>query len=287
MPSEQRFENQKRFQENDVQVIVATIAFGMGIDKPDVRFVAHLDLPASMEAYYQETGRAGRDGQPADAWMVYSIGDVMAMRRIIALSEGNDEFNHIKRQKLDALLGFSESVVCRRKFLLNYFGENREGGCQACDNCLNPPETWGRTIAAQKALSCVYRTDQRFGAGHLADVLMGKSTPQVQRWRHNRIKTFGAGSELDKNIWMSVFRQLLSLGMLSVDSGQISGLLLTKESRPVLKGEQKVFFRKDIKPTATKDSKQAATISEKSFENAADQQLLKTCESLDSILLSI
>ncbi len=242
---EVRMENQKQFQESSDRVIVATIAFGMGIDKPDVRFVAHLDLPSSMEAYYQETGRAGRDGQPADAWMVYSLSDVTALRRMFEMSEGGREFKYVLQKKLEALLGYCESVVCRRKRLLNYFGETHNGRCGACDNCLNAPETWDGTIAAQKALSCVYRTGQRFGAGHLTDVLMGNATRQIERWGHDRIKTFGAGRELDKNTWMSVFRQLLSAGLLSVDMGQISGFRLTDDSWQVLKGAREVLFRKD------------------------------------------
>ena len=172
LDSQVRFDNQKRFQENDVDVIVATIAFGLGIDKPDVRFVAHLDLPASMEAYYQETGRAGRDGQPADAWMVYSLSDVVAMNKLFELTLGNDEFKWIQRKKLDALLGYSELIECRRKSLLAYFGETYQADCKGCDNCLHPVKSWDGTVAAQKALSCVYRTGERFGAGYLIDVLL-------------------------------------------------------------------------------------------------------------------
>lgn len=246
LPPEVRMENQKRFQENRIRVIVATIAFGMGIDKPDVRFVAHVDLPASMEAYYQETGRAGRDGLPADAWMVYSLSDVTALRRLFQLSEGSDEFKNILRQKLEALLGYCESVVCRRKLILNYFGETHDGGCQCCDNCLTPIDTWDGTVAAQKALSCVYRTGERFGAHHLIRVLMGKKNRQVERWRHDRLKTFGVGQDLDEKTWMSVFRQLLSSGLLSVDMGQMSGFRLTEESWKVLTGEKAVSFRKDM-----------------------------------------
>ncbi len=254
LPAEERFENQRRFQEEDTLVIVATIAFGMGIDKPEVRFVAHLDLPANMEAYYQETGRAGRDGKPADAWMLYSFGDVSALRQLFELSEGGDEFKDIRRKKLDALLGYCESAVCRRKLLLNYFDEDHDGRCGNCDNCLTPAEVWDGTVAAQKALSCVYRTGQRFGVRHLADVLTGKATAKIQKWGHDRIRTFGVGSELDASAWQSVYRQLLSAGLLSVEPGRISSVRLTDASWPVLKGEQTVFFRKDLaQPKAAKD----------------------------------
>ena len=280
LSADTRFENQKRFQENDTRVIVATIAFGMGIDKPDVRFVAHLDLPASMEAYYQETGRAGRDGQPADAWMLYSLADVIAMRRLFELSEGNAEFKRIQRKKLDALLGFCEAVECRRKILLHYFGEKYDGPCQACGNCLNPVESWNGTVAAQKALSCVYRTGQRFGAGHLANVLMGKESPQVQRWNHDRIKTFGVGQELDKNSWMSVFRQLLSAGLLSVDMGQFAGIRLTEDSWSVLRGERDVFFRKDSVYSKTQTDKKPLKANEHIFENEESRQLFEILRKL-------
>ena len=280
LSADTRFENQKRFQENDTRVIVATIAFGMGIDKPDVRFVAHLDLPASMEAYYQETGRAGRDGQPADAWMLYSLADVIAMRRLFELSEGNAEFKRIQRKKLDALLGFCEAVECRRKILLHYFGEKYDGPCQACGNCLNPVENWDGTVAAQKALSCVYRTGQRFGAGHLANVLMGKESPQVQRWKHDRIKTYGVGQELDKNSWMSVFRQLLSAGLLSVDMGQFAGIRLTEDSWSVLRGERDVFFRKDSVYSKTQTDKKPLKANERIFDNEESRQLFEILRKL-------
>lgn len=280
LPPDIRSGNQKRFQENDTQVIVATIAFGMGIDKPDVRFVAHLDLPANMEAYYQETGRAGRDGQPADAWMIYSLSDVIAMRRLFELSEGNDTFKHVLGKKLDALLGYCESVACRRKLLLNYFGEEHDGSCRTCDNCLDPVETWDGTEVAQKALSCVYRTGQRFGAGHLANVLMGNETQQVQRWNHQRIKTFGVGQELDKNSWMSVFRQLLSAGFLSVDLGQIAGVRLTDASWQVLKGERDVLFRRDLTASKAKKTKQVSKVTISLLESEEDQQLFEILRKL-------
>ncbi len=242
---EVRFDNQKRFLGNDVSVMVATIAFGLGIDKPDVRFVAHLDLPASMEAYYQETGRAGRDGQPADAWMVYSLSDVVAMNKLFELTPGNEAFKWIQRKKLDGLLGYCELIECRRKSLLAYFGETYQGDCQTCDNCLDPVKTWDGTVAAQKALSCVYRTGERFGAGYLTDVLLGKETERIVKFGHNRVSTFGIGNERDKLEWKSVFRQLLSAGYLKADLNSYGGLRLSEKSRSVLRKKQKILFRKD------------------------------------------
>ena len=243
-----RAKRQRRFLMDTGLIIVATIAFGMGIDKPDVRFVAHLDLPASMEAYYQETGRAGRDGQPADAWMVYSLSDVMAMRKLLDQSAGEETYRRIQRQKLEALLGYCEAVACRREALLGYFGETYLAPCANCDNCSRTVKAWDGTVAAQKALSCVYRTGQRFGAAHLTDVLMGNPTDRILRLGHDRIKTFGAGSDLSREEWRSVFRQLLAAGMLSVNFGQISGFRLTEKSWPVLRGECSVRFRKDPRP---------------------------------------
>ncbi|MFH1980598.1 MAG: DNA helicase RecQ [Pseudomonadota bacterium] len=246
-----RTNHQARFLREEAVVMVATIAFGMGIDKPDVRFVAHLDLPASMEAYYQETGRAGRDGAPADAWMVYSLSDVVAMRKLMEGTEAEDAIKRIRSRKLEALLGFAETVSCRREALLGYFGEAYTPPCGACDNCTHPVETWDATVAAQKALSCVYRTGQRFGAAHLTDVLIGNDTERISRLGHNRLKTFGVGTELNAAEWRSVFRQLTAAGLLSVNLSEISGFRLTEESRAVLKGAQAVRMRKDPKPIKT------------------------------------
>jgi ATP-dependent DNA helicase RecQ len=240
-----RTKRQRQFVYDDGLIIVATIAFGMGIDKPDVRFVAHLDLPASMEAYYQETGRAGRDGKPADAWMVYSLADVVAMRKLLDQSEGDEAFKHVQQRKLEALLGYGEAVGCRREALLGYFGETYPAPCRHCDNCSQTVEAWDGTVAAQKALSCVYRTGQRFGAAHLTDILVGNSNERVLRLRHDRLKTFGAGKELLPKEWRSVYRQLLAAGMLSVNIGKISGYRLTEKSLSVLRGERKIRFRKD------------------------------------------
>lgn len=245
LDSRTRTERQRRFLHEDGLIIVATIAFGMGIDKPDVRFVAHLDLPASMEAYYQETGRAGRDGQPADAWMVYSLADVVAMRKLLDQSEGDDAFKRIQQRKLEALLGYCEAVECRRETLLGYFGETYPAPCRTCDNCSQTVEAWDGTIAAQKALSCVYRTGQRFGAAHLTDILVGNPNKRILRLRHDKLKTFGAGKELSPKEWRSVYRQLLAAGMLSVNIGKISGYCLTEKSWSVLRNERKVRFRKD------------------------------------------
>jgi ATP-dependent DNA helicase RecQ len=240
-----RSTRQQRFLQDDALIMVATIAFGMGIDKPDVRFVAHLDLPASLEAYYQETGRAGRDGHPADAWMVYSLADVVAMRKLLDQSEGDAAFKRIQQQKLEALLGYCEAVECRREALLAYFGETYPAPCRTCDNCSQAVEAWDGTIAAQKALSCVYRTGQRFGAAHLTDILLGNKNERILSLRHDRLKTFGAGQELSPKEWRSVYRQLLAAGMLSVNIGKISGYGLTEKSWSVLRGEKKVRLRKD------------------------------------------
>ncbi len=252
--------------------MVATIAFGMGIDKPDVRFVAHLDLPASMEAYYQETGRAGRDGLPADAWMVYSLADVVAMRKLLDQSEGDDIFKRIQQQKLEALLGYCEAVECRREALLAYFGEVYPAPCRTCDNCSQTVEAWDGTVAAQKALSCVYRTGQRFGAAHLTDILVGNKNERILRLRHDRLKTFGAGKELSPKEWRSVYRQLLAAGMLSVNIGKISGYRLTEKSWSVLRGEKKVRFRKDPRSTGhKKTAKKSLTPGRDSLDDSARQ----------------
>ncbi len=278
LASDVRLTHQKRFQRNDARIIVATIAFGMGIDKPDVRFVAHLDLPSSMEAYYQETGRAGRDGKPADAWMIYSLADGIALRRLFEQSEGSDAFKRVLRRKLEALLGFCESVECRRKLLLAYFGEAYEGGCGNCDNCLNPPATWDGTIAAQKALSCVYRTGQRFGAGHLINVLMGKATEAVRRWKHERIKTFGVGQELAENAWESVYRQLLFRGYLCENPDGHGGFGLPEKGMAFLKNRESIEFRSDAsrqQKIQPKDSRQTGQVENGAAVDAALLERLK------------
>ncbi|MGI8738208.1 MAG: DNA helicase RecQ [Gammaproteobacteria bacterium] len=243
-----RLEHQQRFLREEGVVIVATIAFGMGIDKPDVRFVAHLDLPKSIEGYYQETGRAGRDGLPAHAWLAYGLSDVVSLRQIVEGNDTSPERKRVEKQKLDALLGFCESIGCRRAALLEYFDEAHGGACGNCDNCLEPPRTWDGTTAARMALSCVYRTGQRFGAGHLVDVLLGKRTPKVQQFGHDQKSTFGIGQAHTAAEWQSVFRQLVASGYLHADADAYGGLKLTEASRPVLRGEVSIAFRVDDRP---------------------------------------
>jgi len=275
-----RQDHQKRFLAEDGMVMVATIAFGMGIDKPDVRFVAHLDLPASMEAYYQETGRAGRDGRPSDAWMVYSLADLVAMRKLQDTSEADENFKRIQRQKLDSLLGFCETVECRRAVLLRYFGETYPAPCNTCDTCNRAVETWDGTVAAQKALSCVYRTGQRFGAAYLTDLLLGNQTPRLERFGHHRIKTFGVGKELTKTEWRSVFRQLLATEFLTVNRTEISGFRLTEKSMPVLKGEKEIRFRKDPLPVSKKKTVQKIQKPAPDFSDPASTGLWETLRRL-------
>ncbi len=243
MEAASRRRHQDAFVREDGVVVVATIAFGMGIDKPDVRFVAHLDIPKSVEGYYQETGRAGRDGLPADAWMAYGLADAVQHRRMIDLSEADEPFKRLAHAKLDSLLALCESATCRRQRLLAYFGE-ASAPCGNCDVCLSPPRTWDGTEAARKALSCVYRTGQRFGASHLCAVLMGRDTDQIRKWGHDRVSTYGIGKDLDEKEWRAVFRQLVALQMLEVDHGGFGALVLSEASRPVLKGERTITLRK-------------------------------------------
>jgi ATP-dependent DNA helicase RecQ len=252
-----RSKNQSRFLREEGVVMVATVAFGMGIDKPNVRFVAHLDLPKSMEGYYQETGRAGRDGLPANAWLAYGLGDVVAMRQMIDNGEAPEERKRLERQKLDALLGYCESTTCRHQTVLRYFGEEHPGNCGACDNCLEPVDTWDATQAAQMALSCVYRTGQRFGAGHLSDVLIGKTTERVEKFNHHTLSTFGIGKELNAVQWSGVYRQLVASGILDSDIEAYGGLKLTESARPILRGEQSVWLRRDADPATGKARRKA------------------------------
>ncbi len=252
LSAEERAANQERFLREEGVVMVATVAFGMGIDKPDVRFVAHLDLPKSMEAYYQETGRAGRDGLPADAWMAYGIGDVVGMRQLLDQSGADERIKRIERHKLEALLGYCETIQCRRQVLLAYFGEALSQPCGNCDNCLVPVETWDGTREAQMALSCVYRSGQRFGVNYLVDLLRGKMHSRIESFGHQQLSTFAIGTHLSEQQWKSIFRQLISAGYLQVDMEGYGGLRLTEKCRPLLRGEEKIEFRKEIARGASK-----------------------------------
>ena len=245
-----RARHQDRFINEDGVVIVATVAFGMGIDKPDVRYVAHLDLPKSIEAYYQETGRAGRDGKPSAAWMAYGLQDIVQQRRMIDESEAPDAFKRVSAQKLDALVGLAETVNCRRARLLAYFGETIAiGNCGNCDNCLTPPRVRDGKILAQKLLSCVYRTGQRFGAMHLFDVLVGRLTEKVQQFGHDKLSVFGVGRELNEKQWRVVLRQLIAMGHLRSDNEAYGALKLAETARGVLRGETEVWLREEQQGT--------------------------------------
>lgn len=272
---EMRSANQKRFLREEGVIMVATVAFGMGIDKPNVRFVAHLDLPKSMEGYYQETGRAGRDGLPANAWMTYGFGDVVSLRQMVDGGEASEDRKRVERQKLNALLGYCESTTCRHQAILRYFGEAHAGNCGNCDNCLEPVATWNATQEVQKALSCVYRTGQRFGVTHLIDVLLGKVTPRVKQFFHEQVSTFGIGAELNQAQWSSVYRQLVAGGYLDADIALHGGLKLVDDiALPVLRGEQEVWLRKETGYSKSKTTKFGARKnSTHPFSNIADENL--------------
>jgi len=255
LPNHVKQHNQHRFLMEEGIVIVATIAFGMGIDKPNVRFVAHLDLPKSIEGYYQETGRAGRDGEPANAWMAYGLQDVITLRQMLASSNADEIHKRVEFHKLDSMLALCELVSCRRQALLAYFGDELENDCGNCDTCLEPVETWDGTVAAQQALSCIYRTEQRFGVTYLLDVLLGKNNERIKRFGHDKQSTFGIGKELDEKQWRSVFRQLVAKAYVEVDFEGYGAFKLTEKCRPILRGEQTLMLRKDLAPEKVKRSK--------------------------------
>jgi len=271
-----REKNQHRFLNEDAVIIVATIAFGMGIDKPDVRFVAHLNLPKSMEAYYQETGRAGRDGLPANAWMAYGLQDVITLKQMMATSNAEEKYKRVEHHKLETMLGFTEITSCRRQTLLNYFDETLDEPCGNCDNCLTPAETWDATVAAQKALSCVHRTGQRFGVNYLIDVLTGKENDRIKQFGHDNLSVFKVGEEYDAKQWRSIFRQLISRNLLAVDIEGHGSLRLTEHCRVILRGEQTLLLRKESKRAKTSRKGRKPYNTEKTSNNVL-WEALRAC----------
>jgi ATP-dependent DNA helicase RecQ len=274
-----RERNQDRFLKDEGVVVVATIAFGMGIDKPNVRFVAHLDAPKTLEAYYQETGRAGRDGLPANAWMAYGMADIATLMSLMDGTNLSERQRRIERQKLDALLGYCETPKCRRQVLLGYFGERDHPPCGNCDNCLRPQRVWDGLVAAQKAISAVVRTGQRFGAAYLVDVLLGKTTERIKSFGHDQIKTFGVGVELGKNEWHAVFRQLVALGHLAVDVEGHGGLYARDSASAVLRGTVPVTFRADADEPKRRE-KRARSGGSDSIIAPADERLWQALRAL-------
>ncbi len=283
-----RMRNQDRFIKEEGIIIVATIAFGMGIDKPDVRFVVHLDMPKSIEAYYQETGRAGRDGLPSDALLLYGIADVAKLGSMIERSEAAEQYKQLERRKLEALIGYCSSPRCRRQVLLDYFGERLAEPCGNCDVCLQPVATFDGTVAAQKALSCIFRTGQKFGAAHLTDVLVGADTERIRKFRHNQLPTYGAGKEFSRAEWRDIFRQLVVHRLLTTDMEGHGGLRLGPDElcRPVLRGKSKVILREDAAFVSSREGKRKkVSVSDEpkarpALDNAEDERLFQALRAL-------
>jgi len=277
MSPEQRRENQQRFIAEEGVVMVATIAFGMGVDKPNVRFVAHLEPPKSIEALHQETGRAGRDGMPADAWLLYGMQDVAVMRRILLDNEAPEERKRVEMQKFNSLLGLLETAGCRRQALLGYFGERLEQPCGNCDNCLAPPESFDGTVAAQKALSNVYRTGQRFGATHLTEILLGADTARIRNLGHDQLSTYGIGREHDRGQWLSIHRQLVAMGLLEMDMTGYGSLKLNEASWEVLRSRRSVQLRKEQESplTAARGAKRGTPLHDEALQTPEAEELFE------------
>ncbi len=282
MPADERRTAQRRFLQEEGLIVVATIAFGMGIDKPDVRFVAHLNLPKSIEAYYQETGRAGRDGEPANAWMAYGLQDIVTQRQWLAQSEASEAHKQVQRSKLDSLIGLAEMVGCRRQALLSYFDEPGSGACGNCDNCLTPPATIDGTVLAQKVLSTVYRTGQMFGSGYIVDILTGKTDDRIHRNGHDKLSVFGIGADTVATEWRALVRQLLAAGHLTTDDEGYGTLALTEHARPLLRGEHAFPMRKPPPAEDTKRERKErkAATGATAVVGSADQSLLQALKSL-------
>jgi ATP-dependent DNA helicase RecQ len=277
MDAAARAANQSRFLREDGVIVVATIAFGMGIDKPDVRFVAHLDLPKTIESYYQETGRAGRDGLPADAWLIYGLQDVIKLRQMLESSQGDEEHRRAEQQRLNAMLGLCEITSCRRHALLHYFGEESPARCGNCDACLDPVDTWDGTEAARMALSAALRTGQRYGVNYLIDVLRGAANERIAQAGHDRLPTFGVGAGLDANAWRSVFRQLVARGFLRVDMGEFGTVKLEEKSRALLRGEERIDLRHEERQKVTPRRRSSAAATEVAGEDQALWDALREC----------
>lgn len=267
-----RQENQQRFTYDETVIVVATIAFGMGIDRPDVRFVAHLDMPKSIESYYQETGRAGRDGAPADAWMVYGLSDVVRLARMLEMTDAAESYKKIARQKLNSMLSLCESMSCRRQVLLEYFNESYKEPCGYCDVCIEPQETWDATEDVQKLLSTVYRTGQRFGPTHIIDVLRGSSNEKLLSLEHNKLSVHGIGKEYSKSQWNSILRQVLVKGLLQVKDWEYNTLSLTEDCRPILTGKQRIYL-KPFKKSQTKSKNKKSKILNVDYDESLFEKL--------------